>query len=153
MRSGVKMEGGEAPRRVVVAMSGGIDSSVAAALLVQQGYDVVGITLKTFRYEDVGGNEGNETSCCSLDGINDARAVASQLGFPHYVLDFSGRFEEEVIAPFVAEYLAGRTPNPCVLCNRAIKWEELLLKAGALGASHVATGHYARLSHDPATGR
>jgi tRNA-specific 2-thiouridylase len=134
--------------RIVVAMSGGVDSSVAAALLVQQGYEVVGITLKTHRYEDVGGKESGETSCCSLDGINDARAVASHLGFPHYVLDFSGRFEQEVIAPFVAEYLAGRTPNPCVLCNRTIKWEELLKKARALGAGKVATGHYARLCSD-----
>jgi tRNA-specific 2-thiouridylase len=139
--------------RVVVAMSGGVDSSVAAALLVRQGYDVVGITLKTYRYEDVGGNDGNESSCCSLDGINDARAVAARLGFPHYVLDFSGRFEQEVIAPFVAGYLAGNTPNPCVLCNRTIKWEELLRKAEALGASCVATGHYARLRRDERSGR
>jgi tRNA-specific 2-thiouridylase len=132
-------------RRVVVAMSGGVDSSVAAALLVRQGYDVIGITIKTSNFEDVGGNTGNESSCCSLDGINDARKVAAQLGFPHYVLDFTGRFSEEVIQPFILEYLAGRTPNPCVLCNRTIKWEELLRKADALGATHVATGHYAQI--------
>ncbi len=131
-------------RRVVVAMSGGVDSSVAAALLVQQGYEVIGITIKTSTYEDVGGNDGNEKSCCSLDGINDARRVAAQFGFPHYVLDFTRRFSEEVIQPFVREYLAGRTPNPCVLCNRTIKWEELLRKADALGAGAIATGHYAR---------
>lgn len=134
-------------KRIVVAMSGGVDSSVAAAMLVKQGFDVVGITIKTSSFEDVGGNDGNEKSCCSLDGINDARKVAAQFGFPHYVLDFTARFSEEVIQPFIDEYLAGRTPNPCVLCNRTIKWQELLKKADALGASHVATGHYARVHH------
>jgi tRNA-specific 2-thiouridylase len=131
--------------RVVVAMSGGVDSSVAAALLVEQGYEVIGITLKTYRYEDVGGNAGNESSCCSLDGINDARAVANRLGIPHYVLDFSDRFGVEVIDNFVQEYLDGRTPNPCVVCNRKIKWEELIRKSTALGAGKIATGHYARI--------
>ena len=139
--------------RVVVAMSGGVDSSVAAALLVEQGCDVIGITLKTHSYEDVGGPPSGESSCCSLDGINDARAVAAQLGFPHYVLDFSAPFAEQVIQPFIAEYLAGRTPNPCVLCNRTIKWEELLKKSAALGAEAIATGHYARVLQDPSTGR
>ncbi len=134
-------------RRVVVAMSGGVDSSVAAAMLAQQGYEVIGITMKTSNYEDVGGNEGNEKSCCSLDGINDARQVAARWGFPHYVLDFTERFSGEVIQPFIREYLAGRTPNPCVLCNRTIKWEELLKKADALGAGHIATGHYARVHY------
>ncbi len=139
--------------RVVVAMSGGIDSSVVAGILSDQGYDLVGITIKTYRYEDVGGNQGNESSCCSLDGINDARAVAEKLDFPHYVLDFSEPFGREVIDNFVAEYLDGRTPNPCVVCNRKIKWEELLKKAAALGARYVATGHYARVRKDPTTGR
>jgi tRNA-uridine 2-sulfurtransferase len=131
--------------RVVVAMSGGVDSSVAAALLVEQGYEVIGITLKTYRYEEVGGNAGNESSCCSLDGINDARAVANRLGIPHYVLDFSEKFGVEVIDNFVQEYLDGRTPNPCVVCNRKIKWEELIRKSTALGAGKIATGHYARI--------
>lgn len=134
-------------------MSGGVDSSVAAGLLLDQGYDVVGITLKTYRYEDVGGNSGNESSCCSLEGINDARAVAAKLGFPHYVLDFSARFDHEVIQTFVDEYLDGRTPNPCVICNRTIKWEELLRKADALGARFIATGHYARVRFDSNTHR
>jgi tRNA-specific 2-thiouridylase len=139
--------------RIVVAMSGGVDSSVAAAMLVHQGFDVIGITIKTYRYDEVGGGADNESSCCSLDGINDARAVAAKLGFPHYVLDFSERFGAEVIDNFVQEYLSGRTPNPCVICNRKIKWEELIRKSSALGADYIATGHYARVRLDEATGR
>jgi tRNA-specific 2-thiouridylase len=138
-------------RKVVVAMSGGVDSSVAAGILVREGFDVVGITIKTYRYEDVGA--GNESSCCSLDGINDARVVAAQFGFPHYVLDFSERFGVEVIENFVQEYLAGKTPNPCVICNRKIKWEELITKSVSLGAGCIATGHYARVRTDAQTGR
>ena len=140
-------------QRVVVAMSGGVDSSVAAGILAEQGYDLIGITIKTYRYEDVGGNQGNESSCCSLDGINDARAVAATIGFPHYVLDFSERFGAEVIENFVDEYLAGRTPNPCVICNRRIKWEELIRKSAALGANWIATGHYAGVRRDARSGR
>ncbi len=134
--------------RVVIAMSGGIDSSVAAYLLKQQGYDLIGITIKTYRYEDVGGNENNDTSCCSLDGINDARKVAHQLGFPHYVLDFSDVFFEKIISNFTNEYLEGRTPNPCVICNREIKWSELIKKSEQLGACFIATGHYAKTYFD-----
>jgi tRNA-uridine 2-sulfurtransferase len=140
-------------QRVVVAMSGGVDSSVVAGILVRGGYDVIGITIKTYKYEEVGGNSGNESSCCSLDGINDARAVASLMGFPHYVLDFSERFGAEVIDNFVGEYLAGRTPNPCVICNRKIKWEELIRKSESLGASLIATGHYARVRFDASSRR
>lgn len=138
---------------VVVGMSGGVDSSVAAALLVEQGYNVIGITIKTFNYDDVGGNNDNDKSCCSLDGINDARMVAAKLGFPHYVLDFSETFGAQVIDNFVEEYLNGRTPNPCVICNRKIKWEEMIRKSTKLGADFIATGHYARVRKDGATHR
>jgi tRNA-specific 2-thiouridylase len=144
---------GETKLKIVLAMSGGVDSSIAAGMLVEQGYDVIGITIKTYKYEDVGGNGGNESSCCSLDGINDAREVAAKLGFPHYVLDFSERFGIEVIDNFVGEYLSGRTPNPCVICNRKIKWEELIKKADALGADFIATGHYAKVRFDDGTRR
>ena len=136
------------PGRVVIAMSGGVDSSVAAALLVEQGYDVIGITIKTSNYEEVGGNVYNDSSCCSLEGINDARLVASKLNFPHYVVDFTEQFKKEVIDNFTNEYLAGRTPNPCVICNRKIKWEELIKKASTLDAHYIATGHFAKVSYD-----
>jgi tRNA-specific 2-thiouridylase len=139
--------------RIVVAMSGGVDSSLAAALMVEQGYDVIGVTIKTYNYEDVGGNDNRDSSCCSIDGINMARSVASKLGFPHYVFDFSDRFKKEVIDGFVEEYLSGRTPNPCVVCNQKIKWEYLIEKANSLGADRVCTGHYARVRRDNGTGR
>ncbi len=134
--------------RVVVAMSGGVDSSVAAALLLQRGYEVIGITMKTYSFDKDGGNIGNETSCCGLDAFNDARMVAVALGIPHYVVDFTQEFERHVVQNFVDEYMKGRTPNPCVICNRAIKWGELLRKAGSLGADKIATGHYARVRFD-----
>lgn len=135
-------------KRVVVAMSGGVDSSVAAALLVEKGYQVIGITIKTYSYEDVGGNYNNESSCCSLDGINDARLVADKFGFPHYVLDLSEEFRDLVIKNFIQEYLAGNTPNPCVICNRKIKWEALIRRALTFGATHIATGHFAKVRYD-----
>ncbi len=138
---------------VVVAMSGGVDSSVAACVLLRAGYDVVGITMKTYTFDEVGGNLGNETSCCGLDAFNDARRVAVHLGIPHYVVDFTGEFESEVIDNFEEEYLKGRTPNPCIICNRKIKWGALLRKAESLGAAHLATGHYARTEFDATTGR
>ncbi len=140
-------------KRVVVAMSGGVDSSLAAVLMVEAGFDVIGITIKTYDYEDVGGNDGRDSSCCSLDGINLARSIAAQFKFPHYVFDFTMTFKSEVIDGFVSEYLAGRTPNPCVICNRKIKWEHLLEKAKSLGADHVCTGHYAGVRFEPSTGR
>jgi len=133
-------------------MSGGLDSAVAAALLVEQGYDVIGITIKTYRYEDVGGAIGGDTSCCSIDGINDARRVARTLGIPHYVYDLTERFRTDVIDDFIGAYLSGATPNPCVVCNRQIKWDEVLRRADALGADFIATGHYARIDRDSLTG-
>src|ERR1039458_2439074 len=108
---------------------------------------------KTFNYDDVGGSDDNDKSCCSLDGINDARMVAAKLGFPHYVLDFSEAFGVQVIDNFVDEYMHGRTPNPCVICNRKIKWEEMIRKSLKLGADYIATGHYARVRKDEETSR
>lgn len=139
--------------RVIVGMSGGVDSSVATGMLVEQGFDVIGITIKTYRYEDVGGNVGNDSTCCSLDGINDARRVALKLGIPHYTVDFTEVFKKEIIDYFVEDYLAGNTPNPCVRCNRQIKWGQMLHKADSLGAEYIATGHYASIEHDEASGR
>jgi tRNA-specific 2-thiouridylase len=130
--------------KVLVAMSGGIDSTVAAVLLHQQGYEVVGITMKTWDYASSGGST-KETGCCSLDSINDARAVAVELGFNHYIIDIRSEFGDFVIDNFVDEYLAGRTPNPCVLCNTHIKWEALLKRADAMDCEFIATGHYAQL--------
>jgi tRNA-specific 2-thiouridylase len=140
-------------KTVVVGMSGGVDSSVAAALLLQQGYRVIGVTMKTYDFDEVGGNVANEASCCGLGAVNDARLVAAKLGIPHYVVDFREAFGREVISNFVEEYMKGRTPNPCVICNREIKWGQLLAKAEALGADFVATGHYARLRFDEERGR
>ncbi len=139
--------------RVVVAMSGGVDSSVAAALLVEQGYQVIGATMKLWNYDQVGGNVNLESNCCSLDAITDARMVCHQLGIPHYVFDFTEKFHQVVIRNFIDEYMKGRTPNPCVLCNTVIKWQAFLHKARELGAELMATGHYARIVRDPHTGR
>jgi tRNA-specific 2-thiouridylase len=141
-------------RRVVVAMSGGVDSSVSAALLHKQGYDVIGVTMKLWDYAEVGGGEVNrESGCCSIDTIHDARIVCEQIGVPHYVWNLSDEFGRAVIDNFVNEYLEGRTPNPCVMCNRHIKWGSFLAKARHLGADFVATGHYARVEKDPASGK
>ncbi len=140
-------------KRVVVAMSGGVDSSVSAALLHEQGYDVIGVTMKLWDYADVGGGEVNrESGCCSIDTIHDARIVCEQLGVPHYVWNLSDEFGRAVIDNFVNEYLEGHTPNPCVMCNRHIKWGSFLTKARHLGADFVATGHYARIEKDDADG-
>jgi len=140
-------------KRVVVAMSGGVDSSVSAALLHEQGYEVIGVTMKLWDYADVGGGEVNrESGCCSIDTIHDARIVCEQLGVPHYVWNLSDEFGRAVIDNFVNEYLEGRTPNPCVMCNRHIKWGSFLAKARHLGADFVATGHYARVNKNDSTG-
>lgn len=122
-------------------MSGGIDSTVAALMLHDQGYEVIGITMKTWDYADSGNNK-KETGCCNLDSFNDARQAAVEHGFAHYVLDIRSEFGDAVIENFVEEYLAGRTPNPCVMCNTHIKWNALLKRADALDCEFIATGHY-----------
>ena len=127
--------------RVLVAMSGGVDSSVAAALLAEQGYDVVGATMKLFCY----GDDVPDRPCCSLDSINDARRVCQQLGVPHYVLNLESAFGNDVVDNFVDEYSRGRTPIPCVRCNTFTKFRDLVRKADAIDARYVATGHYARV--------
>lgn len=128
--------------KVLVAMSGGIDSTVTAMMLHEEGYEVVGITMKTWDYANSGGNK-KETGCCSLDSINDARQVAVDMGFHHFIIDIRSEFGDYVVDNFVDEYMAGRTPNPCVLCNTHIKWSALLKRADALDCEFIATGHYA----------
>lgn len=133
--------------KVLVAMSGGIDSSLAAVMLHEQGYQVIGMTMKTWDYANSGASK-KETGCCSLDSINDARNIAVNLGFPHYILDIREEFGDYVIDHFTSEYLKGRTPNPCVLCNTHIKWEALLRRADKLDCEFMATGHYANVRHE-----
>jgi len=136
-----------AKRTVLVAMSGGVDSSVAAALLVEEGHRVIGATMKTFCYSEV---DGPSQTCCGLDGIADARNVADRLGIPHYVFDVERDFTRDVIDDFVSEYAAGRTPNPCVRCNGNTKFRDLLKRGALLGCDAISTGHYARMGHDSA---
>ena len=133
--------------KVLVAMSGGIDSTVVALMLHHEGYEVVGMTMKTWDYASsgTGTKAKKETGCCNLDSFNDARAAAVEHGFPHYILDIREEFGDFVINNFVDEYLNGRTPNPCVLCNTHIKWRALLKRADAMNCDFIATGHYAKI--------
>ncbi|MEC9302963.1 MAG: tRNA 2-thiouridine(34) synthase MnmA [Bacteroidota bacterium] len=133
--------------RVLMAMSGGIDSTMASLILHESGYEVIGLTMKTWDYASSGGNK-KETGCCSLDAINDARKLAVDCGFPHTILDIRDEFGDYIIDNFVNEYIAGRTPNPCVLCNTHIKWEALLKRADMLDCKFIATGHYAQIRYE-----
>lgn len=134
--------------RVLVAMSGGVDSSVAAVMLAKQGYEVIGITMKTWDYHRSGGNSGKETGCCTVESMNDARHIAVNHGFKHFIVDIREEFGDWVINRFVEDYLEGRTPNPCVLCNTHIKWAALMKRANNLGCDFIATGHYAQIREE-----
>mgnify|MGYP000442850250 FL=1 len=135
-------------RKVVVGMSGGVDSSVAAWLLKEQGYDVIGVTMQIWQDEDTEVQEA-EGGCCGLSAVDDARRVAMDLGIPYYVMNFKEEFRKNVMDYFVGEYVEGRTPNPCIACNRHVKWESLLRRSMAIGADYIATGHYAQIDRLP----
>ena len=135
-------------KKVVVGMSGGVDSSVAAYLLKKQGYDVVGVTMQIWQDEEEAAKEENG-GCCGLSAVYDARRVAEALDIPYYVMNFKKEFKANVMDYFVEEYLQGRTPNPCIACNRYVKWESLLQRSLAIGAEYIATGHYARVDQLP----
>ena len=131
--------------KVLVAMSGGVDSSVALLKIVEMGYEAIGVTMKLWEYRDVGGNLLNDSNCCSVGAINNAKLICDRMDVPHYTLDFTDVFKKTVVDNFSDEYLAGRTPNPCVRCNSLVKWDALIDQADKLGASYIATGHYANI--------
>lgn len=137
-----------AKERVVVGMSGGVDSSVAAYLLKEAGYDVIGVTMQIWQEEEEAVKQENG-GCCGLSAVEDARRVAQMLGIPYYVMNFRKEFKREVMDYFTSEYLCGRTPNPCIACNRYVKWEALLKRSLDIGADYIATGHYARITRLP----
>ena len=138
--------------KVMLGMSGGVDSSVAAAVLLEQGYEVIGVTMQI--WPDIEeGRKQTEGGCCSLYAVDDARRVADRLGISYYVLNFRDVFQQKVIDYFTNEYLSGRTPNPCIACNRFVKFEALLAKAVSMGMDYIATGHYARITYDETGGR
>jgi tRNA-specific 2-thiouridylase len=145
------------PQTIAVAMSGGVDSSTVAAMLRADGHTIVGLTMQLWNQRRLAGHEGMPESvqgrCCSLDDVYDARRVAEHIGIPYYVVNHEERFEREVVRPFVAEYLSGRTPIPCSLCNNHLKFDQLLVVARQIGAERVATGHYARVYYDDTCGR
>ena len=143
----------ERPGVVVVAMSGGVDSSVAAATLKEQGWEVIGVTMQIWPSDDMARQANSARGCCSLAAVEDARRVADRVGISHYAFNLRDAFQRDVIDPFCADYARGRTPNPCIRCNRYIKFGVLAERARKLGASYVATGHYARVERDPASGR
>ena len=134
-----------AKKKVVVGMSGGVDSSVAAYLLKEQGYDVIGVTMQIWQEEDQFTQQENG-GCCGLSAVDDARRVAQMLEIPYYVMNFRKEFQKSVIDYFVEDYLEGRTPNPCIACNRYVKWESLLKRSLEIGADYIATGHYAKIA-------
>jgi tRNA-uridine 2-sulfurtransferase len=145
------------PETIAVAMSGGVDSSTVAAMLKSEGYNLIGLTLQLWNQRRLAGRPGmpetSEGRCCSLDDVYDARRVAEHLGIPYYVVNQQDRFEQDVVQPFVHEYLSGRTPVPCTLCNNHLKFAQLLDTARQIGAERIATGHYARNEYDPARDR
>ncbi|HEX3969586.1 MAG TPA: tRNA 2-thiouridine(34) synthase MnmA [Edaphobacter sp.] len=145
------------PETIAVAMSGGVDSSAVAALLRAEGHPIIGLTLQLWNQRRLAGHEGMPEAvqgrCCSIDDVYDARHVAEQLNIPYYVVNQQARFEAEVVKPFVSEYLAGRTPIPCTLCNNHLKFDQLLITARQIGADRIATGHYARNHYDETRGR